>query len=49
MIKWIIKNVLKKLDIKARINGDDLTITIKLGETTLWNHTFDILQDGIKE
>lgn len=48
MVAWIIKNILKKADVTIRLNGDDLTVTVKLGNSVLLHKTFDILKDGIK-
>lgn len=47
MIKLFLRQLLKKCDVTIRLNGDDLTVTIKIGDATLWQKTFDLLKDGV--
>lgn len=49
MVKVILKKLLKNSIVTVRLNGDDLSVGIYYKSVNIWQHTFDLMKDGIQQ
>jgi hypothetical protein len=47
--KWLVKSLLKRSTFRVIVHGDDVSIEIKYGDTTVLEKKFDLLKDGFQE